>query len=1231
MLMRTILTAIVVVLCGCLLPQPTAADTSYAEQAGRPAGVYRNESLAFELDLSATPYVVVDMTEQIPDASFAAMRFDPMVFSMTVAEDLGTLIGVDQYAEIVKASTFANLTSSSPDTSIDDIRLIGERMVDGQRALQLGFNGTIDGVEATYVITVVVRNSMAYQLTSFASSATAREIEAEANAVADAFAFVGEAKASAPQKSVENYRSDAFAYTLQSDADVWLPWSQYSDDYPFADNGALGAKGYGAVIMPACWQGAAPNRAAILDVFMEQFGEDYPSPFISNEQGIEKDGALGLYMSGTDVADGEMYLYEFRIVNNEQCAYVVGTWGPDGSKDTRRDTERFWSGVRILGAATIFGDDVSAIERAGNAHFLDRLGMHYVNARSYREAFRFLQQATDLDATNPTYAMNALRALSELDAYQEAHDWLQPRLANYADDLYIKSWDAWLAYQTGDTDKALAIYKELFALGYREDEEFRIYMELLADRGDWQQLDTEFAAYAGDELNESMKLLKASLLSQRDRHAEALAILDELSVGRPFNAELVYTRIEVYDAMDNYTEILNLAESLTANGYSSLESWFWKGYAEFNLRSYLKARDSFEHAREISPTTNIVKEYLAEINNILGEGDNASIGEPVAPVVLPADLKALVDNPGYGNTVDGYGAFFLHRIIGFEFDGGDTVSKSHYQQIKVVDSQGMEQFSTLEFNFDPAFEQMYVNKLIVRDENGDVIAEGDPDSYYVTTTVDGYEASTEQTAHLPVPGLAPGVAIEVVVSKTIGVERGKMPLEVQYLSGSRPIEYSAVFVSGADAGIAWDSFALSQPRRAGDALVWETTNPVVYRWEPMQPYYDRILPWVYLGSTDADWNAAGADYYAKIVDKLDYSRVTDNAKRLVRGVDDEARKIEILSAYVQEQLRYEAIEFGRRAYIPKTARETLRDRYGDCKDHAVLLYSMLNAVDIPAQLALVNLNQQVLAELPNVDQFDHMIVSVPHGDRRLFIDTTDKNFQLGSMPPRYMAGNHALIIGESSELVSIPDFELGDSSLRVEREVEKTTDNELRVSEIGIFSGYQAADLRGQLRDIEPSEMQATLQRWVASRYTDAIVDDAFVDNLLAADAELIVELVYRLPIDAGESFKLPSFFEVEFLEYSRVAERRFVFDLPVPFTVSAVTTVLQSAQEQIAIASKKADNDESKFANWSRKVESSDDSWVFSLEYTGQRSEYSADDYGEFAEFHRKLVSTIEQPLIIE
>ncbi len=291
---------------------------------------------------------------------------------------------------------------------------------------------------------------------------------------------------------------------------------------------------------------------------------------------------------------------------------------------------------------------------------------------------------------------------------------------------------------------------------------------------------------------------------------------------------------------------------------------------------------------------------------------------------------------------------------------------------------------------------------------------------------------------------------------------------------------------------------------------------------------------------------------------------------------------------------------------------------------------MLQSVGVPAQLALVNINQRVLPELPNIDQFDHMIVSVPVDGRRLYIDATDKDLRLGTTPPRYMAGNHALVLGETPELLAIPDFAVGDSGLQVERDIERIDDNQLRVTEVGVFSGYQAADMRGQLREIESSEMLGTMQRWVADRYSDAIVEDAFVDNVFDASGELVVELQYRLPIDA-ESFKLPGFFEATFLDYERLPERRFGFEIPAPLTVSTVTTVRQSTASKLEIASKKPDADESRFGSWRRKIDSSDESWILRLDYTSGHDEYGPEDYSEFTDFHRRLVGSIEQPMVIE
>jgi hypothetical protein len=259
-----------------------------------------------------------------------------------------------------------------------------------------------------------------------------------------------------------------------------------------------------------------------------------------------------------------------------------------------------------------------------------------------------------------------------------------------------------------------------------------------------------------------------------------------------------------------------------------------------------------------------------------------------------------------------------------------------------------------------------------------------------------------------------------------------------------------------------------------------------------------------------------------------------------------------------------------------------------------------------------------------------MIVAVESNGHRQFIDTTDKDLRLGQLAPRSMAGNFALVLDEQPELVQIPEYDATPVGLSVERGVEAVDGEHIKVTETGRFSGYQAAELRGQLREIESAEMQASLHRWLTSRYSDAELIEYFVDNVFDANFDLIVELQYTVPLDDDGEFELPGFMESYYLESERVADRRFPFELQFPLRVSTITSVKVPSGRQIEIAKKKPDGGESRFANWHRRMDKGAELWEIRLDYVGDESRFDAGEYRDYADFHRKLVDAIEQPLIL-
>ncbi len=1228
------LNAPLLILTLAALPAVSQGEATYVDKVGDRVTVFESEALNYRLDLGDEAYTYVDFTEQVPDASFAAIRFQPNAFSLVIVETLGAGYTAQQYADTVQVAMGEQLAARE-DASVSGHKDLGFVEEKGMQFFQKAIYAEVASMPVTYVVSVTIDGDRAYQLLTFASKQSDEAVRGEATKLLQSFSVVDRAanlNLDVSGKSVRDYRSNTFGYRFKATAGGWYEWADLRESNDGADMGALSHRGYGTVVMPVCWQGERPTDSAVFSVIMQQFGEDYPSEFITEEHYVEKADARGKLLIGNEMSDDEDYLYQQWIVINERCAYTLAAWGPAAQKGVAKALTKLWSDFEILDAATATaGQYENDGEKVVNAHLLNALGVHYYEARSFRDAYRYFSNANDLDPGDSTYVTNALRSLAEIDAYAEAYEWLQPRIKPYADDQDVQSWDAWLAYQTDDAKKAIRIYRGLFAAEYREDDDFSIFLTALADAGLWDEVDATYAAYTQGGINEKTRLLKVQLLSRLEKYDEALKLLDEMTDGRPFNVDLAYERMSILDDMENPAGVLALAEYLIENGYRSLQSFYYKGDAEYQMRSYRKARESFEEALTFSPSNSNVREYIDTVDLMLGQGDISTISTAIDAVEMPPNMHAIFAANDSGSTAVGYGAEFLSRVTGYDFSGGDTRTETMYRKIRVIDDNGISKYSTLEFDFDPSYEQLFVNALIVRNAAGDVLAEGDLNTYYITNNEDGYEASTEKTVNMPVPSLAPGVVIEAVVSKLTSVDDGSFPLETTYLAGDRPIAYSALFVLGDPERIKYRSNGVAEPRKTGNAMIWEVQAPEPFRWEPLQPYFDQILPWVQLGTIGNDWDSVGAEYLAKIADKLDTKSIAERATRLVEGVDSEMRRIEILSAYVQDEIHYEAIEFGRRAYIPKTARETVRDRYGDCKDHAVLLYTMMSAVGIDASLALVNLQQKVVAELPNTDQFDHMIVSVGTDSGRVFVDTTDKNMRLGQLAPRSMAGNHALVLGETSELIRMPEYASELTGLNIERIVEPGVSGFIKVTETAQFSGYQAAELRGQLRAIETSEMRSSLQRWVAGRYSDAEVTDHFVENIFDASFDLIVEIKYRLPIETDGAFEVPGFLEAYYLEYDRVSDRRFPFEFSYPLRVSAVTSVKYPSGQRLEMVNSKPEQGESKFGNWRRQVSESEGNWEIQFDYVASEARFAPEDYREFAEFQRKAVDAIEQALVLQ
>jgi tetratricopeptide (TPR) repeat protein len=202
---------------------------------------------------------------------------------------------------------------------------------------------------------------------------------------------------------------------------------------------------------------------------------------------------------------------------------------------------------------------------------------------------------------------------------------------------------------------------------------------------------------------------------------------------------------------------------------------------------------------------------------------------------------------------------------------------------------------------------------------------------------------------------------------------------------------------------------------------------------------------------------------------------------------DRLATISALVASLHKQVRYTGVEFGKARLQPQTAKEVLTRHYGDCKDKAALLVAMLRAAGIEAHLALLDAGpgEDVTADLPGVNGFDHAIVYVPAaaGNPALWIDATAEFTRVGDLP----YGDHgrrALIIADGTrDLTLTPEARPEDSLLTETREFDLADYGPAHVVESSETTGYVDANFRSWYGGPENKDLRNSLENYVKRAY----------------------------------------------------------------------------------------------------------------------------------------------------
>jgi hypothetical protein len=234
-------------------------------------------------------------------------------------------------------------------------------------------------------------------------------------------------------------------------------------------------------------------------------------------------------------------------------------------------------------------------------------------------------------------------------------------------------------------------------------------------------------------------------------------------------------------------------------------------------------------------------------------------------------------------------------------------------------------------------------------------------------------------------------------------------------------------------------------------------------------------------------------------------------------------KVKALAAYLQREIRYVAIEIGIGGYQPHAAQEVFAKRYGDCKDKATLLSTMLSEVGVTSYYVIVNINRGTVArDFPSARSFNHVILAIRLPEEALvpnlytlrkhdrlgsllFFDPTDRMTPLGYLPPSEQANFGLLVTEEGGELLPLPLQP--PSTNRLLREAKLTLDptGTLAGEVREVRWGSPATFLREQLLEAPPGQRSKVLESFLGRFLGSFRLTGAQVENLERFDQNLIL------------------------------------------------------------------------------------------------------------------------------
>jgi len=329
-----------------------------------------------------------------------------------------------------------------------------------------------------------------------------------------------------------------------------------------------------------------------------------------------------------------------------------------------------------------------------------------------------------------------------------------------------------------------------------------------------------------------------------------------------------------------------------------------------------------------------------------------------------------------------------------------------------------------------------------------------------TSASEGFEVFTDvrrKVLHIPAPDPGNIVGYEYEIEEQPFWLQDEW--EIQGLDPVRESHYALQLPAGWVFKTSWISHPEIKPDENGGRLQWTARDVAGIRPEWDMPSWhglagQMIVSFFPSGGSSrknefANWEDMGRWYASLISARMNPSEpIKQEVATLTASKAGRLQKMQAVAAFLQHDIRYVEISLGIGGWQPHAAPDVFAHRYGDCKDKATLMRTMLRELGVDSYQVAINTKRgSVTHDTPAHNAFNHVILAIklpddvndssliavvahPKLGRLLFFDPTNEVTPFGEIGG-YLQANYGLLIApEGGELVELPQQASSTNSIQ---------------------------------------------------------------------------------------------------------------------------------------------------------------------------------------------------------